>query len=335
MDSNSHSNHNINYKKILEAYSRIQPFILETPVLTSSTLSTASRLGVNLYFKCEFMQKTGSFKARGACNATLLARDSNLYKGVCTHSSGNHAQALAWASSQLLDCNLPSHIIMPYNAPKIKKEAVIGYGGIIYECEPTQLAREQLSHEVSIKTNSLFIHPSENENVICGQGTIAVELLKQIPDLDAIIVPIGGGGLISGIATAAKSINPSIMIIGAEPHEANDAYRSKQANTWLQNENPPLTIADGLKTSLGTNTWPIVRDLVDEVITVTESEIINALRLVWYRMKCLIEPSAAVGVAVALSQTFTDSTKFSHLKKVGVILCGGNVDIKEIINNYM
>lgn len=217
---------------------------------------------------------------------------------------------------------------MPNNSPMIKQNAVLDYGANVYLSEPTQRAREELAKEVSEKTGSLFIHPSEDPNVICGQGTVSIELLSQIPNLDCIIVPVGGGGLISGITIAAKSISPNIIIIAAEPSEADDAYRSKLANDLIKHEKTPVTIADGLKTSLGSNTWPIIRDLVDEVITVTEEEILFALKLVWERMKLLIEPSAAVSVAVAISKKFNDKYSAENMK-VGVILCGGNVDVFE------
>eukprot|EP01035_Chromulina_nebulosa_P017352 gene17352-22899_t len=266
------------------------------------------------------IQQTGSFKARGACNATILALETGKYNGVCTHSSGNHAQALAMAAKSI--GSLEAHIVMPLNSPQCKREGVIGYGANVYYCESTQEAREKMSKEISESTGSLFIHPSEDINVICGQGTVAIEFLSQVPDLDIIIVPVGGGGLISGIATAAKAIKPSIVIIGAEPEEANDAFRSKTSNQWIKNDKPPITIADGLKTSLGPNTWPIVNSLVDEVITVSEDEIKHALKLVWERMKCLIEPSAAVGVAVATNRKFLD--KYTNPANVGIVLCGGN-----------
>jgi threonine dehydratase len=232
----------VNLVSIREAHARIAQHIHETPVLTSSTLNSLS--GRNLYFKSEFMQKTGSFKARGACNAVF----KNDYSAVVTHSSGNHGQALAWAAKMK---GIPAHVVMPNNAPICKQLAVSGYNGIITFCEPNQAARENTSEEVMKETGAAFVHPYNNVDVMSGQGTIALELLSQIEHLDAIIVPIGGGGMCSGITIAAKSINPSIKIIAAEPAMANDAFRSKTAGTLTPNDSPPSTIADGLKTNLG------------------------------------------------------------------------------------
>lgn len=232
----------INLESIKEAHARIGQYVHNTPVLTSSTLDSLS--GRNLYFKCEFMQKTGSFKARGACNAVF----KNDYSSVVTHSSGNHGQALAWAAKMR---GIPAHVIMPNNAPICKQLAVSGYSGIITFCEPNQAAREKTSEYVMNETGASFVHPYNNVDVMSGQGTIALELLNEIEHLDAIIVPIGGGGMCSGITIAAKSINPSIKIIAAEPAEANDAFRSKSTGVLTPNNSPPSTIADGLKTNLG------------------------------------------------------------------------------------
>lgn len=336
----------LSYESVQAAYARIKPYIHETPVLTSAMMNGFSARK-ELFFKAECFQKTGSFKARGAMNAVLIASKSGIYTGISTHSSGNYAQALAWASGTVK--SLPAHIVMPNNCPSIKQAAVLGYGATVYICEPTLQAREQMSEEVSratgnsylasytsvqsplillpircISSGSLFIHPSENLNVISGQGTIAIELLSQVPDLEAIVVPIGGGGLISGIATAAKRIKEDILIIGAEPLNADDAFRSKESKQLIKHATTPVTIADGLRTSLGNNTWPVVRDLVDDIMTVSESEIMSALYLVWQRMKVMIEPSAAVSVAVAISEAF--GNRYQNIKRVGVILCGGTLD---------
>ena len=232
----------VSLSAVKEAHERIVEYVHKTPVLTCSTLDKLS--GRNLYFKCEFMQKTGSFKARGACNAVF----KNSYTSVVTHSSGNHGQALAWAAAMK---GIPAYIVMPNNSPLCKQEAVRGYDGHITFCEPNQAARENAAAEVTQTTGASFVHPYNNPDVMAGQGTIALELLVQIAHLDAIIVPVGGGGMTSGVTIAAKSINPSIKIIAAEPIQANDAFRSKAAGELLCNESPPQTIADGLKTNLG------------------------------------------------------------------------------------
>eukprot|EP01041_Mallomonas_annulata_P005353 gene5353-10702_t len=304
----------VNFESITAAMARIKPYIHKTPVLTSDTFNSLTER--NLYFKSEYLQKTGSFKARGACNAVLLTDADS----VVTHSSGNHAQALAWAAK----CNgIKSYVVMPNNCAPCKQHAVEHYGAEITFCEPTIHARETAAQEIVNNTKSKFIHPYNDVNVISGQGTIAIELLEQVPHLDAIIVPISGGGMCSGIAIAAKSINPNIKIIGAEPVAANDAYKSKQAGYIIENENTPNTIADGLRANLGSNTWPIIRDFVDDIMLVEEEDIRHAMVLVYERMKCVIEPSAGVPVAVALSNKF--KLKFPQLKHVGVILCGGSI----------
>ena len=232
----------VSFSSIKEAHERIADHIHETPVVTCSTLNSLS--GRNLFFKCEFLQKTGSFKARGACNAVF----KNEYSSVVTHSSGNHGQALAWAAKMK---GIPAHIVMPNNSPNCKQAAVSGYDGYITLCEPNQISREKTADDVMKTTGASFVHPYNNPDVMSGQGTIALELLRQVEHLDAIIVPIGGGGMCSGVTIAAKSINPSIKVIAAEPTLANDAFRSKSAGELLSNDSPPQTIADGLKTNLG------------------------------------------------------------------------------------
>ncbi len=309
-----------NLESIRAAHRRIGPFTHRTPVLTSATMDAAS--GRSLWFKCELLQKTGSFKFRGATNAVRMLSDDEAARGVVTHSSGNHAQALALAARMR---GIPAHVVMPSNSAEVKKAAVRGYGGRIIECEPTLEARESTAARVIAETGAVMIPPYNHANVIAGQGTIALELLDECPHLDAIIVPLGGGGLISGIALAAKALKPSIRIIGAEPELAGDAAASKREGS-IQPAMKPLTIADGLRTSLGPLTFPVVRDLVDEVVLVSEEEILAHMRLAWERMKLTIEPSAAVGVAVACS-AWMRARHNAGIEDAGVVLCGGNVDL--------
>jgi len=308
----------ITVENVKEAAKRLEGKATVTPVMTCTTLNKLA--GRELFFKCELFQKVGAFKFRGACNAVFKLNAEEAKKGVITHSSGNHAQALALAATMR---GIPSYIVMPTNAPKVKRQAVEGYGGKVVPCEPNQKAREETAELVTKETGGVFIHPYNNPDIIAGQGTIALELLNQVPDLDAIIVPIGGGGMISGVSIAAKGINPKIRVFAAEPKGADDAYQSMTQGKFVPQTNPQ-TVADGLKTSLGSITWPIVRHNVERVVTVSEEEIKAAMRLVFERMKIVIEPSAAVGVAVALSDEFK---KIENLKKVGVVLCGGNIDL--------
>jgi threonine dehydratase/serine racemase len=304
---------------IRAAARRIAPHAHRTPVYRCASI--ARRAGLDLRFKCENFQRVGAFKFRGACNAVFSLSDAVARRGVVTHSSGNHAQALALAASLR---GIAAHIVMPTNAPAVKRAAVEGYGGIVYPCAPTVAAREAEANRVVAETGGTLIPPYDHADVIAGQGTVALEFLEQEPDLAAIVVPIGGGGLISGIAIAAKSIKPSIRIVAAEPANADDAARSKAAGS-IQPIAPTTTIADGLRTSLGALTFPVVRDLVDEVATVSEEEIVAAMRLVFERAKLVIEPSAAVGVAVALAGRSTALRDIAG--PVGVVLCGGNVDL--------
>lgn len=309
-----------NLDSIRAARRRIEPFIHRTPVLTSATLDAVS--GRRLWFKCELFQKTGSFKFRGATNAVRMLDDAVAAKGVVTHSSGNHAQALALAARMR---GIAAHVVMPSNSAEIKKAAVRGYGARIIECEPTLEARESTAARVISETGAAMIPPYNHPNVIAGQGTIALELLDECPQLDAIVVPLGGGGMISGVAIAAKALKPSIRVIGAEPELAGDAAASKREGS-IQPAMKPVTIADGLRTALGPLTFPVVRDLVDDVVLVSEADIAASMRFVWERMKITIEPSAAVGVAVACSG-WMHSMENADLKDVGVVLCGGNVDL--------
>jgi threonine dehydratase len=309
-----------NLSAIRAAQRRIEPFIHRTPVLTSAAMDAVSDR--SLWFKCELFQKTGSFKFRGATNAVRMLEEQAAAKGVVTHSSGNHAQALALAARAR---GIPAFVVMPSNSAEIKKAAVRGYGATVIECEPTLEARESTAARVIAETGGAMIPPFNHPNVIAGQGTIALELLDECPQLDAIIVPLGGGGLISGIAIAAKTLKPSIKIIGAEPELAGDAAASKREGS-IQPAMRPVTIADGLRTSLGPLTFPVVRDLVDEIVLVPEADIVASMRFAWERMKVTIEPSAAVGVAVA-SGAWMHARQNDDLKHVGVILCGGNVDL--------
>jgi len=310
----------ITLEDVQEAVKRISAYAHKTPVMTSSTIDKLA--GREVFFKCEIFQKMGAFKFRGACNAVMKLSEEVASRGVVTHSSGNHAQAVALAA-QLR--GIKSHIVIPKNAPLIKIQATEGYGAIVVPCEPTQEDREKTAVKVVEQTGGVLIHPYNNADVIAGQGTMALEILEQVQDLDAIVAPIGGGGMISGICIAAKAKNPKIRIFAAEPKGADDAFRSKENGKLTSNNNVINTVADGLRTNmLGSLTWPVVRDGVERVITVSEQEIIAAMRLVWERMKLLIEPSAAVGVAVVLSDEFK---KITGIKRVAVVLCGGNIDL--------
>ncbi len=301
---------------IREAAERIQPYAHRTPVMTNESLD--QRVGAQVYLKCENFQKVGAFKFRGACNAVFSLSDEEAARGVCTHSSGNHAQALARAARKR---GIAAHIVMPENAPQVKKDAVAGYGGRITYCEPTLQAREATLRRVVDSTGAAFIHPYDNERVIAGQGTAALELLADVPDLDAIIAPVGGGGLLSGTSIAATELKRGIRVLAGEPEMADDAFRSLQAGKVLPSENPK-TIADGLLTSLSELTFSIIQSRVEQIVTVSEQGITDAMKFIWERGKIVIEPSAAVAVAV-LWEKKIDLTRL----KVGVILSGGNVDL--------
>ncbi len=303
------------YADVLAAAVRINPFIRETPIHTSETLDGLS--GRRLFFKCELFQKTGSFKYRGATNAVQRLSEEIAARGVVTHSSGNHAQALALAARVR---GITAHIVMPRTAAAIKKAAVLCYGGIVTECEPNLADRERTAARIVAETGGTLIPPFDHPDVIAGQGTAALELIHQVPELKAVLVPIGGGGMISGYAIALAGIKPSVKVFGAEPLAAGDAAESL-ATGIRQPAKPPTSIADGLLTSLGEITWPIVQSRVFKIFTVTEDEIRAALKLVWERMKLCIEPSAAVGVAVALSEAFRNEP---GCDRIGIVLCGGN-----------
>lgn len=305
--------------EIRQAAGRIHPYIHRTPVLTNESLNT--KTGAQVFLKCENMQKVGAFKFRGACNAVFSLTEEEATRGVCTHSSGNHAQALALAAKMR---GIPAYIVMPENAPSVKRNAVAGYGGQITFCAPTLEAREATLKQIYERTGANVVHPYNDERVIAGQGTTTLELLEDVPDLDVILAPVGGGGLLSGTSIAATETKKGIRIIGCEPEMADDAYRSVQSGTIVPSINPK-TIADGLLTSLGSLTFQIIQEHVAQIVTVSEEGILEAMKFIWERAKIIIEPSAAVAVGV-LWEKKIDLTG----SKVGVILSGGNVDLDKL-----
>jgi len=304
---------------IRAAHKRIQPFIHHTPVLTSTAINEIA--GCEIFFKCENFQKVGAFKARGAANAVSKLSEAEKMAGVATHSSGNHAAALARAAKI---AGIPAYIVMPETAPDIKKAAVKEYGGQIIECKPTQAAREETLEKVVKETGATFIPPYDHMDVIEGQATCALELVEEISDLDILMTPVGGGGLLSGTALAAHYLNPEIKIIAGEPEGANDAYLSFTTKS-LKPMIGPDTIADGLLTSLGKINFRIILDHVDDILTVNDHQIIAAMRLIMERMKIIIEPSCSVPLAALLA----NKERFAG-KKVGIILSGGNVNLAKL-----
>ncbi len=302
---------------LLETHRRIQPYIHRTPVMTSETLNRMA--GAELFFKCDNFQKMGAFKMRGAANAILCLSEEARSKGVATHSSGNFAQALALSAKML---GVKAYIVMPSNSPAVKKAAVRDYGGEIIECVPTLQAREDTLQAVVERTGATFLHPYNQEEVILGQGTAALELLEDVPDLDYLLAPVGGGGLIGGTALAARFFSPKTKVVAGEPFGADDAWQSKQAGQLIP-QTDPQTIADGLRTSLGDKTFPLIRDYVEKIIRVEEREIIEALRLLMERMKIVAEPSCAVPLAAVLKEK-----ESFRGKRAGIIISGGNVDLK-------
>ena len=306
---------------IRAAAGRIKGIGHRTPILTSQTLDKMA--GRKLFFKCENFQKVGAFKLRGGWNAVSMLSDEEAANGVCTHSSGNHAQAVAFSAMKR---GIASHIVMPNNVSQVKLDAVKGYGANIILCEPTLEARETTLDEITKKTGAQVIHPFNNPNVIAGQGTAALEMIEDLGTLDAIIAPIGGGGLMSGTCIATRSLLPETKLFGAEPAGADDAYRSLKEGKIIPQTNPD-TICDGLLTSLGEYTWNILKDHLEAIYTVTDDEVINAMRLIWERMKIIIEPSSATAVAVALKSEFK---ALEGLEKVGIILTGGNVELSKL-----
>ncbi|KAM5273486.1 serine racemase [Ctenodactylus gundi] len=316
----------ISFADVEKAHVNIQDYIHLTPVLTSSILNQVA--GRSLFFKCELFQKTGSFKVRGALNAIRGAIPATLEgkpKAVVTHSSGNHGQALTYAAK--LE-GIPAYIVVPQTAPNCKKQAIQAYGASIIYSEPSDESREKVTRRIMEETDGIMVHPNQEPAVIAGQGTIALEVLNQVPLVDALVVPVGGGGMIAGIAVTVKALKPSVKVYAAEPLNADDCYQSKLNGKLTPNPYPPETIADGVKTSIGPNTWPIIRDLVDDVFTVTEDEIKYATQLVWERMKLLIEPTAGVGVAAVLSEKFQRVSP--EVKNVCVVLSGGNIDLTSV-----
>lgn len=304
------------FADIEKAHERIRLHIHRTPVMTSKSINEI--VGAELFFKCENLQKVGAFKFRGACNSVFALSDEEAKNGVCTHSSGNHAAALALAARMR---GVPAYIVMPENAPEIKKTAVAGYGAQITFCEPTQAARESTLKRVAQQTGATEIHPYNYFNVICGQGTAAKELIEETGNLDIVMAPVGGGGLLSGTALSTRALLPKARVIAAEPAGADDAFRSFYSQT-LYPSIAPKTIADGLLTSLGSLTFPIVLENVDQIVTVSEENIVAAMRMIWERMKIIIEPSSAVPLAAIL-----ENKADVKGKKVGIILSGGNVDL--------
>jgi len=308
-----------NLTDIRQATERIRPYAHRTPVITCASLD--EQVGAQVFMKCENLQKVGAFKFRGACNAVFSLTDEEAAHGVATHSSGNHAQALALAARIR---GIPAYIVMPENAPAVKKAAVAGYGGQITFCEQTLQARESTLAQVVGKTDATVIHPYNNHQVIAGQGTATLELLEEIPDLDVVIAPVGGGGLLSGTSIAAKGISPGIRVIAAEPELADDAYRSLRAGHIIPSENPQ-TVADGLLTSLCDLTFSIIQSNVEQIVTVSEKAILESMKFIWERAKIIIEPSAAVPVALLWERKID----LGDLR-VGVILSGGNVDLERL-----
>jgi len=304
---------------IQSAHKRIKPYIHRTPVLTSQQLNRM--FDCEMYFKCENFQKVGAFKFRGATNAVLLLTEEQKRQGVVTHSSGNHAAALALAAGIN---GINAFIVMPENAPAVKKDAVAGYGASITFCQPTLQSREENCRSIIEKEGATLIHPYDNFNVICGQGTASLELLEEKNDLDVIIAPIGGGGLMSGTSTCTKGIRSNIKVIGAEPQNANDAWKSFKSGILTPSVNP-LTIADGLLTSLSELTFSIIRRNTDDIFTVKEESIAGSMKLIWERMKIIIEPSSAIVLAA-----ISENPGFFRGKKVGLIISGGNVDLNKL-----
>ncbi|MGS4886368.1 beta-hydroxyaspartate dehydratase BhcB [Roseibium sp. MB-4] len=304
---------------MLVAHERIKPHVHRTPVLTSSFLNDLT--GAELFFKCENFQKAGAFKVRGASNAVFGLDEETAKAGVATHSSGNHALSLSYAAGRR---GIPCHVVMPRTAPQAKKDAVRGYGGIITECEPSTSSREAVFAEVEKKTGAEFVHPYNDHRVIAGQGTCSKELMEQTDGLDMVIAPIGGGGMVSGTCLTLSNLAPEVKIFAAEPEQADDAARSFRAGHIIADD-APSTVADGLKVPLKDLTWHFVSNYVSDVLTASEQEIVEAMRLTWARMKIVMEPSSAVPLATIL--------KNRHIfagKRVGVIITGGNVDLNKL-----
>lgn len=317
------------WKTIAAAHERIAPRIHRTPVLTSKSLDAMT--GARLFFKCDNFQKTGSFKIRGASNAILSMNEETAARGIVTQSSGNHGAAVAYAAAWQ---GVPAWIVMPRNAPAVKARAIENYGGKIIFCEPTVTSRNETAVRVQAETGAHLVHPYDDDRIIAGQATAAKELLEEVPDLDAVLAPVSGGGLLSGTCLGAKGMRPSVRVIGCEPALADDAYRSLSTGT-LQSQESSTTIADGLRASLAPRTFAILRRHVDQILLVTEEEIIVTARLVWERMKIIIEPSSAVALAPLLKLGVLDKLNLPKSAdgsgpKIGVIFSGGNVDLSAL-----
>ncbi len=310
---------NLTLRDVQEAHERIRPFVHRTPVLTSASLDAL--VGAQIHFKCENFQKVGAFKARGAHNAVLSLSDEQARHGVVTHSSGNHGAAVALAARNR---GIPAYVVMPSSAAEAKKSAVARYGAHVTLCEPTQESRESTAKRLTEETGAHFVHPYNDLRVIAGQGTSVLELLEDVPNLDVIVCPVGGGGQLSGIAVAAKGLRDGIRVVGAEPAAADDALRSLRAGRLVSAGNPH-TIADGLRSSLGDLSFALIQSHVDDIVTASEESIIRAMRLVWEILKIVIEPSSAVPVAVLLDRALPVAGR-----RVGVILSGGNVDMDRL-----
>ncbi|MEM6617250.1 MAG: beta-hydroxyaspartate dehydratase BhcB [Pseudomonadota bacterium] len=307
------------YEDVVAAHERIEPHIHRTPVLTSSYFNALT--GAELFFKCENFQKAGAFKARGASNAVFSLSDEQAEKGVATHSSGNHGLSLSYAAGKR---GIPVTVVVPRTAPEPKKDAMRGYGAKVVECEPSTSSREAVFAEVVAETGAEFVHPYNDPRVIAGQGTCSKELHEDVPDLDCVIAPIGGGGMVSGSCLTLSTIAPDVKIYAAEPKNADDAYRSFKAG-YIIADDAPKTIADGLKVPLKDLTWHFVSNHVEDILLATEDEIVEAMRLTWERMKIVMEPSCAVPLATILK-----NKPLFEGKRVGVIVTGGNVDLNKL-----
>ena len=306
---------------VIAASKRIEGHGHRTPILTNKTIDELT--GKKIFFKCENFQKIGAFKFRGGWNTISSLSEEEASKGVCTHSSGNHAQAVAYAAMKR---NIPAHIVMPRNAPKVKIQAVEGYRANITLCEPTLKARRETLEKIAKKTGAYVVHPFNEPKVIAGQGTAAMEMIEDIGELDVICAPIGGGGLMSGTCIAARSMLPNVRLFGAEPKGADDAYQSLKKGKLIP-QNNPKTICDGLLTSMGENTWNILKDHLEDIITVSDEEIVTAMKLIWERMKIIIEPSCATPLAAVLTPEFRE---LENIETIGIILTGGNVDLSKL-----
>ena len=309
----------VTLKDIASAHDRIREFIHRTPVLTNKSLNELT--GAELFFKCDNFQKAGSFKIRGATNTVELLSQGEMDNGIATTSSGNHGAALSMAVSRR---GGKTKVVMPHNTPKIKVNNVEQNGGEVVWCEPDQSSREEVLRELIDKTGSTVVHPYNDERIIAGQGTCAKELLEDYPDIACIVSPVSGGGLLSGTLLSSKGINKDILVYGAEPSEADDAFRSLQSGEIVSNETIN-TICDGLRAQIGTITFPIIQENVDEIITLSEEEIINSMQMIWERMKIIIEPSCAISLAAIIK-----NREMFEGKKVGLIMSGGNVDLTQL-----